>query len=100
MSGDVAIDDEGCTFLDEAMTVGILFPTAIGVTQEDGTRYIVHERTGDVFAAEGDTVTFNSGYSTMVSAWSEVGNATPTEVATVQDIPKGDPLDRPYGAWQ
>ncbi|MFJ3312873.1 hypothetical protein ACIPJU_08695 [Micrococcus endophyticus] len=95
VSGDLVIDDHGCTFLDDAMTLGVVFPTAIGVTQEDGTRYIVHERTGEVFAAEGETLTYGGGYATMVGAWSEVCSSTPTEVATVQDVPKGDPLNRP-----
>lgn len=95
VSGDLVIDDEGCTFLDEDMTVGVLFPTAIGVTREDGTRYVVHERTGEVFATEGDTVTYDGGYSTTVSAWSDVCSSTPTEIATVHDSPRGDPLDRP-----
>jgi hypothetical protein len=95
VSGNLVFDDEGCTFLDEAMTTGVVFPTAIGVTQEDGTRYVVHARTGEVFAAEGDTLTYGGGYTTMVSAWSEVCSSTPTQVATVHDVPKGDPLNRP-----
>ncbi len=95
VGGDLVFDDEGCTFLDEAMTMGVVFPTAIGVTQEDGTRYVVHERTGEVFAAEGDTLAYGGGYSTMVSAWGEVCSSTPSQVATVQDVPKGDPLNRP-----
>lgn len=95
VGGDLVFDDEGCTFLDEAMTMGVVFPTAIGVTQEDGTRYVVHERTGEIFAAEGDTLTYGGGYSMMMSSWSEVCSSIPTQVATVHDVPKGAPLSRP-----
>ncbi|GAA4519387.1 hypothetical protein GCM10023160_03110 [Brachybacterium paraconglomeratum] len=95
VSGDLVIDDEGCTFLGAAITVGVLFPTAIGVTREDGTRYVVHDRTGEVFAAEGDTVMYSGSYSTTVSAWNDACSSTPTEVATVHDAPKSGPLDRP-----
>ena len=95
VGGYLVFDDEGCTFLDEAMTMGVVFPTAIGVTQKDDTRYIVHERTGEVFAAEGDTLTYGGGYTTMVSAWDQVCSSTPTQVSTVHDVPKGDPLNRP-----
>lgn len=94
VGGDLAIDGEGCTFLDETLTVGVIFPTAIGVTQEDGTRVVVHERTGDVFAAEGDAVIYGGGYGPRPDAWSEVCSSTPTEVAVVHDAPKGDPIAR------
>lgn len=93
IGGRLVIDDEGCTFLDEAMTLGVVFPNAIGVTLEDGTRYVVHERTGEVFVAEGDPADYGGGYATMTSAWSDVCSSTPTEVGMVQASPKGERLN-------
>lgn len=92
--GILVLDDDGCTFLDASRTVGVMFPNAVGVTLEDGTRQVVDERTGKVFAAEGGTIEYGGGYGPSPDAWNDACSATPTEVATINDTPKGDPLRR------
>ncbi|MGY5764208.1 hypothetical protein ACXET9_03275 [Brachybacterium sp. DNPG3] len=94
VSGTLVIDDEGCTFLDQEMTTGILFPDAIGVALEDGARHVVLESTGEVFATEGGDLSYAGGYGEVPDEWSDTCSATPAEVARVQDSPAGDPLQR------
>jgi len=76
----------GCPLLVPAEAgAGILvFPWAVGVTYEDGTRAVVHQVTGGVYAVEGGTVDAAGGWDEPMpeSEWEPActGNAAEANI--------------------
>jgi hypothetical protein len=98
ISGVLVIDEDGCTGIDGEGPV--MFPGAIGVELADGTRAVVHETTGEVFAVEGEEFPSYAGGYGAHDTYGETlcSGSTDAEVATVNDDPAYGSLNDLEGA--
>lgn len=94
VSGRLAIAPDGCTLMfsdDDSLAQPVMFPNAVGMEFANGVRAVVEERSGKVYAVEGQEFSYGGGWIRPGSDWTDQrGSYEPDDIAYVNDLPAFD----------
>lgn len=96
ITGRLGFTEAGCTLIyqpgDPGSVRPVVFPDAVGVSFSNGVRAVVHERTGRVFAVEGQEFSYGGGWVPAGRTWTQGCGQWRADVAWINDDPADGPL--------